>query len=84
MVIKFFGDKKLFSLVRIINKPGIKKQIIEQKNPPKMDIYDKISSKIALIKVDKNKTEIVIKKFLQLSMVFVLKINKKKEALNEL
>ena len=79
-----FGDKYFSLLVIITKAPGIKKQIMEQKKPPKIAIYDKISSKIAPMKVARNKTGNVTKKFLLLSITSVLKANIKKEALNEL
>ena len=81
---KFFGEEYLSLLVIIIKAPGIKKQIIEQKKPPNIDIYDKISSKIAAMNVAKNKTGKVRKIFLRLSITSVPKASIKNEALREL
>ncbi len=80
----FFGEETFSLLVSTINAPGTRKKMIEQKNPPNKDIYDKISSKIAAINVAESITEYVTIIFFPVSISLVLKTNIKNEALSEL
>ena len=85
IILIILTHENIFSLLAItIKAPGIRKHIIEQKNPPNKEKYDKISSYIQAI----NAAEVIIENvniiFLHVLISSEPKNNIKNEDLREL